>query len=660
MRLLDITAVAHRDGHRIDIAWSYPPAAEVSAGVAVVRGRHDYPATPDDGVLVGEGIGITTASDTSIQAERTYYYALFPFTGNPPVFHTRSPDDARRNRATAMATAPYGFADLLHSLLPAVYHRYDAERSQLRRFLELPGGELDRFYSHARAALGLVDPLWVDGRLLPLLAHWIGWHTDHRLPLAAQRNEVRSAPHLYQATGGARALDATVSRVTGWTNRTKEFVHNVARTNEPECQTLWGALRDSQGQWSEPALASVHFVHDGRSAMVPGPGNSAQLFYHTRRAHGWDIWAKRLANGVWQPSAPVVSRPGVDKHPTAAMQGDTLRLYWQGRAPGERIWRVWHAAQTGEKWSEPALLGEGGSDQRTPAAVADDDGGLWLFWLEQEAGTWLLKYNRRDATDWQLSTPAVLPTDGEHGARLTDDLFVLFHPGATVPKLWVFWARQEPAGPNQTRWHIVYRCKQGLDPTARDWSPIRRLTRQAHGDHDRQPAARAAGDDAVELFWSSTRLGGWAIFRNVLDAESDPPTWGTPQRLFAGAHAMRAPLALDTYAGTFLLHRSNQSLEHGRTASGATTLDHRYAGTTTMDIRARDRLALRGTFEDPQRYLYDTARETGRGRIARESVGLYLTPRTETPEEIQAAVSRLAGVLEEFMPVSARPVFITE
>ncbi|MFI2508899.1 hypothetical protein [Streptomyces sp. NPDC018972] len=659
MRLLDITATAHPDGHRIDIAWRYPPTADASVGVAVVRGRHDYPSSPEDGVTVGKGIGITKVSDTPLQGERTYYYALFPFTGNPPVFHDQAPDGTRRNRTAAMATAPYGFAELLHSLLPTVYQRYDAERGQLRRFLDLPGGELDRLYSHARAALTLVDPLRVDGRLLPLLAHWIGWHTDHRLPLAAQRNEVRSAPHLYRAVGGVHVLDATVARVTGWTNRTKEFVHNVARTNEPEQQTLWGALRDPRGRWSEPALVSVHVVHDGRPAAVAGPGDSAQLFYHARRAHGWDIWAKRLANGVWQPSSPLISRPGVDKHPTAAVQGDTLRLYWQGRAPGERIWRVWHAARTGEKWSEPALLGEGDSDQRTPAAAADDDGGLWLFWLEQEAGTWRLKYNRRDATDWQLPTPAVLPPDGEDDARLEDDFFVLFHPGATVPKLWVFWARQEPAGQDQARWHIVYRSKQGLDPSASDWSPVRHLAPHAEGAHDRQPAARASGDDAVELFWSSTRTGGWAIFGNVLDAGSD--TWGTPQRIFGGTQAMRAPLALDTDAGTLLLHRSNQSLQHGRATSGTTVLDHRYAGTVTVDTRARDRLALRGTFEDPQRYLYDTARTgTGRGRIARDAVGLYLTPRTETPEETRAAVSRLAGVLDEFMPVSARPVFITE
>ncbi|MFE5689579.1 hypothetical protein [Streptomyces sp. NPDC056512] len=658
MRLLDITANAHPDGHRIDIAWRYPPEPK-DAGVAVVRGRHDYPAAPEDGEPVGGGIGITAVSDKPLHSERTYYYALFPFTGDPPDFRThQSPEDALLNRTAAMATAPYGFGELLHSLLPAVYHRYDVERGQLRRFLDLPGGELDRLYSHARAALGLLDPLQVDGRLLPLLARWIGWHTDHRLPLATQRNEVRSAPHIYQAIGGIQALDATAAGVTGWTSRTKEFVHNVARTNEPECQTLWSALRDSHGRWSEPTLTSVHFVHDGRPAVVLDSDNSGQLFYHTRRAHGWEIWAKSLKAGKWQPSAPVISRPGIDQHPTAAMQGDTLRLYWQRRAPGERVWRIWNAVHAGEKW-ELDLLWEGDSDQRTPAAVADDQGGLWLFWLEQEAGTCRLKYNRRDAADWQLATSAVLPSDGEHDACLKDDLFVLFHPGTEVPKLWVFWARQEPAGQDQTRWHIVYRTKQGLDPFASDWSSVSRLTRQDGGDHDRQPAARAAGDDAVELFWSSTRGGGWAIFRNVLDAHSD--TWGIPERLFAGAHAARSPLAVDTDMGTLLLHRSNQSLQHGRTASGVTSLDHRYAGTTTVDTRARDRIALYGAFEDPQTYLYDTARSrTGRGHIARDAVGLYLAPRTESPEEIQAAVSRLAGVLDEFMPMSARPVFITE
>ena len=91
------------------------------------------------------------------------------------------------------------------SLLPAIYRRFDAarlpapdsglegadlERGALRRFLDLPGSQLDQLYSLARAALGLLDLDRVDGRLLPLIGQWIGWPTDLRLPVDAQRNEL--------------------------------------------------------------------------------------------------------------------------------------------------------------------------------------------------------------------------------------------------------------------------------------------------------------------------------------------------------------------------------------------------------------------------------------------------------------------------------------
>ncbi|MEU1668417.1 phage tail protein [Streptomyces sparsogenes] len=692
MRLLDITATAHPDGNRIDLRWKIPPPQEPGKGqigVRVRRGLRDYPATPDDGVLVKEGIGLSEVSDEPLQGETTYYYTLFPFTltpGNPPLFPVDPPD-----HAIAMALSPYDFGGLMYSLLPAVYHRYDAEtvpptgaaglagaeRGQLRRFLDLPGGELNRLYSHARAALAFLDPQRVDGRLLPLLAQWIGWRTDHRLPLDSQRNQIRFAPRIYQSIGGVHALDATVARVTGWTNRTKEFVHNVARTNQPERLNLWSALRDSQGEWSKPELASLDFAHDGRPAAVARDGGSAVFFYHTRRVHGWDIWTKGFADGAWQPSEPVISRPGVDKHPTVAAQGERLHLFWQGldpapppedRAPppsADPTWRIWFSVREGKQWSEPVVFRDRDTARRTPAATADDAGGVWLFWLEREAGTagtWRLRYNRRNTTGWQLPVPAALPLEGDSAPRAEEDLLALFHPGAATAKLWLFWARREPLGEGRTRWHILYRSKRGLDPAiADDWSGVRRLP-PAEDHHDRGPAALAPGDKAIELFWSSTRAGGWTTFRNVLDTGTD--TWGTSQQVFAGPHSMRAPLAVTIGDRTLLVHRSNRSVEYvSETFSATRTLDHRYAGTTTVDTRAKARLALRGGFEDFQTYLYDTGpsgTRVGKGRVARDCVGLYLDARGEPPAQVAEKATRLSGVLGEFMPVTARPVFITE
>ena len=403
MLLSNITATAHPKGNRIDLSWAYPDTAQ-KPGVRVVRREGTHPAALDDGVQVASGAGLTSATDDGLVGERVYYYTLFPFSGDPP-----HDDPDPHNQASAMALSPYDFAGQIYAMLPAVYRRYDAERTppagvglpedrdsgELRRFLDLPGGELDRLYSLARAALDLADLDRVDGRLLPLLAQWIGWQTNYALPVGAQRGEVRFAPRLYQTVGAVPNLDVTVARVTGLANRTKEFVHNVARTNQPERLNLWSALRDGAGVWAAPALASTNFAYDGRPAVVREADGSALFFYHTRREHGWDIWAKAFAGGAWKSSRPVVDRPGIDKSPAAALQGAKLWLFWQShdpaQPPADRHWRIWFTTRTDGVWSAPARFGDDATERRLPAAVADNAGGLWLFWLERVAGIWQLR-----------------------------------------------------------------------------------------------------------------------------------------------------------------------------------------------------------------------------------------------------------------------------
>jgi hypothetical protein len=160
MRLLNIAALAHSDGNRIDLTWTNPaPAAFPSVRVARREGTH--PVTPDDGVTVVQGAGLLSVSDLGLKGETVYYYTLFPFHGAPPQF-----EGDPHNRASALATAPYDFAGQMYALLPALYHRYDeaqlpssgsgaltgALKGQLRRFLDLPGSQLDQIYSLARAA----------------------------------------------------------------------------------------------------------------------------------------------------------------------------------------------------------------------------------------------------------------------------------------------------------------------------------------------------------------------------------------------------------------------------------------------------------------------------------------------------------------------------
>src|SRR5262249_48909102 len=142
------------------------------------------------------------------------------------------------NRVAAMASAPYCMTEQMVELLPALYQRYDTN-GQLRRFLELAGGQLDQLYSFARGMLNLHNPDKMDGALLPLLAQWIGWPVDFRLDVAARRQEIQNAPYLYRTIGLIPTVEATVKRSLGLESRTREFVHNVARSNQPERLNLW-------------------------------------------------------------------------------------------------------------------------------------------------------------------------------------------------------------------------------------------------------------------------------------------------------------------------------------------------------------------------------------------------------------------------------------
>ena len=201
MRFPSLRAIAHAAGNRIDLSWAFPQAPDFH-GVRVVRRAGSHPTAPDDGVLVAEGVGIVAAVDTGLKGETVYYYALFGYRDDPPVY-----DLDRHNRVAALATSSYDHAGQMYRLLPGVYQRYDTQlsndpslstqdraRGVLRRFLDLPGTQLDLLHSLARATLDLHVIDRVNGALLPLLAQWIAWKTDYLLEIETQRNEVRHAP----------------------------------------------------------------------------------------------------------------------------------------------------------------------------------------------------------------------------------------------------------------------------------------------------------------------------------------------------------------------------------------------------------------------------------------------------------------------------------
>lgn len=774
MPLLDLIATPHPDGHRIDLSWANPdPVAW--PGVRVVRREGTHPTAPDDGTVVADGTDLAVGTDAlgralfhvadvGLQGETTYYYHLFPYRPTPLTYSTD-----RANRTAALAGAVHGQAARMYALLPALYHRYD-ETGQLRRFLDLPGGQLDLLWSGARALLDLFDVQRVDGRLLPLLAEWIAWKTDFRLEIDAQRAEVRRAPAIYQRIGMIPVVGATVKRISGWESRSKEFVHNVFVANRPPRLNLWSRLLGPGGatqtdpETGEPldGLLSLDFAYEGRPVVADDAHGIRWLLYHTLGRDGWRLWTKTsptfalgldalphlegpdvaalqaafLAAGVviaadavvtaegslWrvddatngemyvveqgdegltvyhtsaEPRAFAPSRPlnpaddtGDERFPTAALQGDTLWVFWSAYDAATERWSLRYRLRRDGAWGEVRPFTHGSSaptpERRSPAAVVDDTGGLWLFWLQREGGRWQLRYNRHDGsgigtdpdTGWERDPAEVFPLDGGDDPRVEEDLFVLFNPNDAARPLWVWWARKEAtADPTQRRWTVALRVKASTDPSVSDWDAVTTLPKPDETAHDREPAPRVLGDGTLGVFWSSNRDGSWGVWRAALDLDDGSP-WsgvgpltGSPT---AAPYAQRTPLPVPVDGGVLLLYRSDESLGFASSVYAASrTVDFRYAGSSTVHTRNTALLDLRGAFEDFGAYTHDAGRvivdDEGREAIertdddwyARDTLGVYLDPDTVESEAVARQVGRLRSVLPAFMPATDRAVFLT-
>ena len=210
-----------------------------------------------------------------------------------------------------MATSPLGLADEMYSLLPLIYHRYDTlpprapatdidaadlTLGALRRFLDLPGGQLDQMYSFARALLDSADLHRVEGSLLPLLAQWIGWNTDYSLELGAQRNQIRNAPRLYRSIGIIPVVEATVKRISSRESR-DEGVRPQRRRHESSRAAEPVATR-ADGRELGPGRSSSPWTR--RSTAAPPPcaarahsGSSTTRRRKAARASGRRHWSPR-------------------------------------------------------------------------------------------------------------------------------------------------------------------------------------------------------------------------------------------------------------------------------------------------------------------------------------------------------------------------------
>jgi hypothetical protein len=573
------------------------------------------------------------------------------------------------NRVAAMATGPYNLAGQMYDLLPTIYRRYDtqlpsglpvtmAERvasyGQLRRFLELTGGQLDQLYSLARALPQLYDLARVDGRLLPLLADWIGWRTDFRRDFQQQRNELRAAPYIQATIGIIPTVEATVKRLTDWECRAKEFVNNVFLSNQPERLNLW--LKQWDGKcWSEPtAPLSLDFAYEGRPSATQDDSGQLWLFYHTLRQGKWEICYKSYTDETgWTPSVrlPAFGQQQMNRHPTALFSDGKLHVLWDVYDMTAQRWRIVYYTREKSVWSEKKLFDDP-IERRQPWIVEAVNNNMLLFWLERSAQGWQIRYCQYNGTSWGQTND--FPVNPTAALGTESHLFVLAGPDK---RPWVFWSHREPTSDGQKHWQIVYRIKQENN----DWSQVYQPLVPSDTD-DCEPAAIVTGNN-IELFWSSNRDGSGSIWHCTL-ADGEQHTWGTPEQLTLGAYTQRAPLPIAKGNELLLVYRSSESITyHSPTYSATTTLDTRYAGCTTVDTRNAARIVQRKQFTDFETYTYDRGPIGGPNNAtwyARDTVGIYLRPSTEDSQEIERNQKLIEHFLRPFLPIQVRLVFIIE
>jgi hypothetical protein len=162
-------------------------------------------------------------------------------------------DDGPPLRATAVPTDLHRSGRLLYDMLPGIWRRHDVppagagpssgrigaipesrqDAGQLRRLVDLFGVATDHLRSRADGLAALHDIEGVEPRMIPHLAHLVGWELSPDAPVPLQRHEVRYAPRLYRMTGTIPGVQLWAKRLTSWDVEVKEFAENVLFSNDP-------------------------------------------------------------------------------------------------------------------------------------------------------------------------------------------------------------------------------------------------------------------------------------------------------------------------------------------------------------------------------------------------------------------------------------------
>jgi phage tail-like protein len=285
----DLPTWEWREGAVLNRATTVSVASNVNGQLLEVMRRTLITTIGPDGHPERQSVELLDVGGVpgNLQPLTTYYYAL----GSPSL----PPDlDPARYRASAAPGEVHALNRKLYELIPEVYRRHDVtarpttgesglipeasgRAGQLRRFVDLFGLSLDAMRSSAEGLLRLHDAAEVDYRFLPFIAQWIGWDLGFDLEISQQRNELASAPRLYDVVGTIPGLRAIVNHYTGWNTRVAEFAQSITRSNQGPELGLFESVQVGSGWESASEAARVLGFASGNDQASGSPGVPASL-----------------------------------------------------------------------------------------------------------------------------------------------------------------------------------------------------------------------------------------------------------------------------------------------------------------------------------------------------------------------------------------------
>ena len=580
-------------------------------------------------------------TDSALLPEEIFYYRLFisdPAT--PTVFRTE-----RDWRVTAVPTRRYGLDDKLYKLLPSLHQYHDESdpsqsgKGQLRSYLSIFGHALDQIRSSAEALSNRQDILHVHSDQLPLLSRWIGWELDTTQHEINQRNDILLAPEVYRSVGSVPNIRALVNHITGWDCKVKEFVHNVCLTNSPETiklSEIWerhftGSPGDDmadKNSWSTATAITRTEGFDGHPAVVTDSQDKEWLFWHSDHSGQREIWYQRLGSVDAMPRRLREDLPNdtlnqlqdnyIDEYPVVVSCNSSVQLFWNSNRKGS--WDIWTCVFTGNSVTPASRLTDHKAVDRHPTVVCTDQtvGKLKLFWESDRRGPtdiWMMSY---DGNEW--SAPEQVTTAEFHHY---DPTAALDNSG----RFWLVWS--DDRGDRQNlyartydgTWSKTYAITTGqqrdLSPSLVLWnSELWLILHSNHSKHWRIVAQK----------WS------WSSGKPV--AESDPII------LTDDVTGNKEPCAF--------INNDNQLSVYWRSGYRGQIYQSR-----TFDVNDPELKGRLGTFHDRAHYTYDTGKKH-EDKFSRDTVGIYLTPDTDAPDQINRNRRLVEGPLKNFLSVNTR------